>query len=298
MRKTICTGMKKTVLRFRTVVLSDVHLGAPDCQVDKVNHFIKHIHCRKLILNGDIIDCWSLKRKGGWDRRHTRFIRLILKMLEKRKHFEVIYLRGNHDDLIAQFLPIHFDNFRMQEEYIHHTESGDYLCVHGDVFDSVTQHTRFIAVAGDIGYQTLLKINRHYNRWRKWRGKEYFSLSKAIKAKVKSAVSYISRFEDQVVHMTHKRGCKGFICGHIHTPDNKYLQDVHYLNSGDWVESNTALVEHLDGTWEVLDYDLFVELLEEKTKLNLSEEEEFSDMDWAQEEEEVTHFPESLSRSV
>jgi UDP-2,3-diacylglucosamine pyrophosphatase LpxH len=278
--------MKKTVLKFRTVVLSDIHLGAPDCQVDKVNDFIKHVHCKKLILNGDIIDCWSLRRKGGWNRQHTRFIRLVLKMTEKRKNFEVIYLRGNHDDLIAQFLPIHFDNFRIQEEYILESENGNYLCVHGDVFDSVTQNTRFIAIAGDIGYQTLLRINRYYNRWRRWRGKEYFSLSKAIKAKVKSAVNYISRFEDQVVNMTHKRNCKGFICGHIHTPDNKMLEDVHYLNSGDWVESNTALVENLDGTWEILEYETFRERLENKMRQEEYEKDE-SDLVPIEDDEEL-----------
>ncbi len=255
--------MKKTVLRYKTIILSDVHLGAPDCKVDRINHFLKHTYSPKLILNGDIIDGWSLKRQGGWNQKHTRFVRLVLKKMEK-KGTEVIYLRGNHDDIIEKFLPLTFDKLKIVNEYIHDTENGRYLVVHGDVFDAVTQNSKLIAVAGDIGYQTLLKLNRHYNRYRSWRGKEYFSLSKAIKARVKQAVSYISRFEDQVEIMAQKRGCKGFICGHIHTPDNKHIGDVHYLNSGDWVESDTAIVEHENGEFEVLSYEKFCANLEEE----------------------------------
>lgn len=248
---------KKAVLTFRTIVLSDVHLGAPDCQIDKVNDFLKHTHCDKLILNGDIIDGWSLGRQGGWTTRHTRFIRLVLKKIEKRK-IEVIYLRGNHDEILDRFLPLAFDRLSIVDKYIHDGIMGPYLVVHGDVFDAVTQNSKLIAVVGDIGYQSLLKFNRLYNRFRAWRGKEYFSLSKAIKAKTKTIVNYISRFEAQVEAMTLKEGCTGFICGHIHTPDDKKIGSVHYLNSGDWVESNTALVEHFDGRWEIIEYDEFL----------------------------------------
>ncbi len=244
------------MLRFKTVIISDVHLGAPDCQVDKVNHFLKHSECDRLILNGDIIDGWSLGRRGGWQRKHTRFIRLVLKKIDKRKT-EVIYLRGNHDDILDRFLPMHFGGLKIVDRFIHETPEGRYLVIHGDAFDTVTQNSKLIAVAGDIGYQSLLRINRLYNRYRAWRGKEYFSLSKAIKARTKSVVNYISRFEDQVEEFARRYNCIGFICGHIHTPDNKYIGNVHYLNSGDWVESNTALVEHLNGQWEVLPYEKF-----------------------------------------
>ncbi|MCC5838932.1 MAG: UDP-2,3-diacylglucosamine diphosphatase [Opitutales bacterium] len=246
----------KPALRCRTLILSDVHLGAPDCQIDKVNYVLKHTKCSKIILNGDIIDGWSLGRRGGWTREHTRFIRLILKRIEK-KGTEVIYLRGNHDDILDRFLPLTFGGLRIVDKHIHQTPHGPYLVVHGDVFDAVTQNSKLIAVAGDIGYQTLLKINRLYNRYRRWRGKEYFSLSKAIKAKTKTVVSYISRFEEQAKLLTRKEGCVGFITGHIHTPDDKMIGDVHYLNSGDWVESNTALIEHLDGRFEVIAYEDF-----------------------------------------
>lgn len=250
----------KPVLRFRTVILSDVHLGAPDCQIDKVNHFLKHSECEKLILNGDIIDGWSLGRRGGWSTAHTRFIRLILKKIEKRGT-RVIYLRGNHDDILDRFLPMKFGGLSIVDRYIHESDSGKFLVIHGDAFDAVTQHSKLIAVAGDIGYQSLLKFNRLYNRFRTWRGKEYFSLSKAIKARTKYVVNYISRFEDQIVAFTRRHQCTGFICGHIHTPEDKMIGDIRYLNSGDWVESNTALVEHYDGRFEVLPYDTFLERL-------------------------------------
>ncbi|MDP0498602.1 MAG: UDP-2,3-diacylglucosamine diphosphatase [Verrucomicrobiota bacterium JB022] len=258
---------KKAVLTFKTIVISDVHLGAPDCQVDKVNFFLKHTHSEKLILNGDIIDGWSLARQGGWTKKHTRFIRLVLKKMEK-KNVHVIYLRGNHDDILDRFLPLEFGRMEVTDRHIHESASGRYLVVHGDVFDAITQNSKLIAVLGDIGYQTLLKVNRVYNKYRAWRGKGYFSLSKAIKARTKKVVNYISRFEDNVEEFTLKHDCSGFICGHIHTPADKMVGEVHYLNSGDWVESNTALVEHFDNRWEILTYeDFVVRLAEEERRL-------------------------------
>jgi UDP-2,3-diacylglucosamine pyrophosphatase LpxH len=255
--------MKKTALKFRTIIMSDVHLGAPDCQVDKANYFLKHTHCDRLILNGDIIDGWSLRRSGTWQRNHTRFVRLVLKKMEK-KGTEVIYIRGNHDDLLAKVLPIAFDNLSIVEDFVHTAADGKrYICLHGDAFDAVTQNSKLLAVLGDIGYQGLLRLNRYYNRYRRWRGKEQYSLSKAIKARVKSAVNYISRFEESVVKFARKRDCEGFICGHIHTPADKMIDGVRYLNSGDWMESCTAIVEHFDGRMEVIDFDTFMDLLAE-----------------------------------
>ncbi len=251
----------KRVLRFKTIFLSDVHLGAPDCQAAKVNHFLKHTECERLVLNGDIIDGWSLGRRGGWDRRHTRFVRLVLKKIEKRQT-DVIYLRGNHDDILDRFLPLHFGRLKVVDRYIHESPRGRYLVIHGDAFDAVTQNSKLIAVLGDIGYQSLLKLNRLYNRYRASRGKGYFSLSKAIKARSKRVVNYISRFENQVESFSARYNCSGFICGHIHTPEDKFIGKVHYLNSGDWVESNTALVEHLDGRFEILPYETFCQRLD------------------------------------
>ncbi|MEO0511028.1 MAG: UDP-2,3-diacylglucosamine diphosphatase [Verrucomicrobiota bacterium] len=258
--------MKKTTLSYKTIFISDVHLGTLDCKIEEVNHFLKHTHCEKLVLNGDIIDGWSLARKGGWTDKHTRFIRLVLKKVEKRDT-EVIYLRGNHDDILSRFLPLFFGKLKVVNEHIHESPKGNYLVVHGDGFDAVTINHKWLAVLGDIGYQTLLKINRAYNHYRSWRGKGYFSLSKAIKAKVKTAVSFVGKYEDQLQNFARKRECSGIICGHIHTPDDKQIGDIHYLNSGDWVESLTAIVEYEDGRFEIISYKDFCQRLEEKVRL-------------------------------
>ena len=248
----------KRFLRARTVIISDMHLGTHDSKADEVSHFLRHVRCEKLILNGDIIDGWQLTRRGGhWTHAHTRVIRIILKMLEKRGT-EIIYLRGNHDDIIGRFLPFEFEGLRVVEDYVHEGVLGRYLVLHGDVFDTVTNKIAWLSHLGDWGYNMLLRINRAYNRWRAWRGQEYWSLSQAIKARIKSAVSYISKFETRVADFARERGCQGVMCGHIHTPADRMIGGVHYLNSGDWVESLTALVEHLDGTYQLISYPEFL----------------------------------------
>lgn len=244
-------------LRARTIILSDVHLGTPESKVREVNHFLRHIRCEKLILNGDIIDGWHLQRGGRWTKAHTRFVRLVLKMVEK-KDTQVIYVRGNHDDVLDRFVPVVFDNLHFLEDHIHESPSGRYLVLHGDVFDSVTRNFVFLSHLGDRGYQLLLKINRLYNAWRAWRGKPYWSLSKAIKARVKNAVNHVSDFEGHIADLARRRGCVGVICGHIHTPADKQLGGIHYLNSGDWVESMTAIVEDFDGRFQLLDFSAFL----------------------------------------
>ena len=300
--------MKKSTLKFRTIFLSDIHLGTQDCKIDEVNHFLKFTHSDKLILNGDIIDGWSLSRKGGWTKQHTRCIRLILKKLEKRDT-DVIYTRGNHDDILTKFLPLQLDNLQIVESHIHHGTEGDYLVVHGDGFDSITTNHKWLAVVGDVGYQTLLGVNRLYNKYRAWRGKEYYSLSKAIKARVKSAVNFVGKYEEQLQQLAQKHNCRGIICGHIHTPANKQVGDVHYLNSGDWVESLTALVEHYDGSFEILTFKEFerrrVELSQKlkRAKGEMIEPEIEEELEPIEEDEEmeiaktIPHVQESLKNS-
>ncbi len=244
-------------LKVKTVILSDVHLGTFDCKAREVNHFLKYTRCEKLILNGDIIDGWRLRKGNYWPLAHTRFIRLVLKKLEK-KNTEVIYLRGNHDDVLGKFLPLNFENLRIVEDHVHKTPRGNYLVLHGDVFDTVTKNFVFLAYIGDWGYRLLMRFNRLYNRWRAWRGQEYYSLSKAVKARVKQAVNHVSNFEDHIADLARSRNCIGVMCGHIHTAADKMLGDVHYLNSGDWVESLTGIVEDFDGNFRVIDFKDFV----------------------------------------
>jgi UDP-2,3-diacylglucosamine pyrophosphatase LpxH len=249
--------MEKQHLHLRTVVLSDVHLGTPDCKVRELNHFLRNVRCEKLILNGDIIDGWQLRRASHWTKAHTRFVRIVLKMLEKRDT-RIIYIRGNHDDVLASFLPLEFENLQIVEDHIHEGLRGRYFVLHGDVFDTITSSFAFLSHLGDWGYHVLLKLNRAYNVWRALRGKEYWSLSKAIKARVKSAVSHISKFEQHIAQLAHEHDCVGVMCGHIHTPADKLIGGVHYLNSGDWIESLTAIVEHYDGRFELVDYVSFL----------------------------------------
>lgn len=256
---------------YHSIFLSDIHLGTRDCKAEEVISFLKATTCRKLILNGDIIDGWALRGGGRWLPSHTKFVRTVLKKMEKQGT-EVIYLRGNHDDILERFLPVFFGGLSIVDEYVHETPKGDYLVVHGDGFDSVTTSHRWVAVVGAKGYELLLGINRLYNRWRAFRGKEYFSLSKTIKSKVKSAVSFVGRYEDQLKELAAVRGCTGIICGHIHTPADKRLENgVHYLNSGDWVESLTAIVEKTPGEFDLIHYQDF--MLREDTDNLLRERE-------------------------
>jgi UDP-2,3-diacylglucosamine pyrophosphatase LpxH len=260
--------MKKAKLKFDTIILSDVHLGAPGCRIDEVNDFLKHTRCRTLILNGDIIDTWQLAGSGVWTKKHTKFLRIILKKIQKH-NTRVIYLRGNHDDILKQFIPMNFAGIQLAETYVHSTPQGDYLVLHGDIFDSITTHMRWLAHIGDFGYNLLLKANRFYNYYRAWRGKDYFSLSAYVKARVKTAVSFISSFEDVLVDVAKSRGYRGVICGHIHTAADKTIEGVHYLNSGDWVESLTALVQDKTGRIRVIDYKEFRQLQDAKTMQKL-----------------------------
>ncbi len=256
---------KRPKYHCRTVFLSDIHLGTPDSKAKEVVEFLKHLRCEKLVLNGDIIDGWALRRGGKWSNRHSRVIRKILKMME---HYgtEVIYLRGNHDDILERFLPLAFGKLKFTKEHIHMTKTGKrYLIVHGDGFDSVSTNHKWVASLGAVAYDFLLQVNRFYNVWRAWRGKEYFSLSKRVKAKVKSAVSFIDRYEQLLQDLARHKKCDGIICGHIHTPEDKQVGEIHYLNSGDWVESLTAIIEHHDGRMELVQHDHFIQTLRENS---------------------------------
>jgi UDP-2,3-diacylglucosamine pyrophosphatase LpxH len=239
-------------VHFRTLVLSDLHLGTRDAQAMALLDILRSVRCDKLILNGDIIDLWSLQRRNHWAPAHTAVVRRILKMAE-RHGTRIVYLRGNHDDFIGRLLPLAIGRMELAEEHVHVAADGSrFLCIHGDAFDAVTTRFRWLAVLGDISYQFLLGLNRVYNLLRRWRGKEYFSFSQAVKGRVKSAVSFISDFEQHLRSLAVRRGCDGVICGHIHKAEDRLIGRIRYLNSGDWVESLTALVEEADGAMRVV----------------------------------------------
>ena len=244
----------KTEKQYKTVIISDVHLGSEGSKAKEVTAFLKSITCEKLILNGDIIDGWQLKKGGSWKKKHTAFFRTILKMIENYDT-KVVYLRGNHDDFLDQIIPFAFGkSFSIQRDCIISSGKKHFLITHGDIFDSVTSHFKWLAYLGDIGYTFLLAINKLYNQYRAWRGLSYYSFSQMIKQKVKDAVNYVSDFEEKLVELAKANNCEGIICGHIHKPDIRQIENITYMNSGDWVESMTALVEDYEGNWELFHY--------------------------------------------
>jgi len=250
-----------TLNYYPTIVISDVHLGTEHSKTRQLADFLRTVNCDTLILNGDIIDGWNLQKggKGKWKKEHTDFFKIIMKMMENH-NTKVIYVRGNHDDFIDLLAPFSFANFSIVKDYTHEKNGKRYYVVHGDIFDSVTSKMVWLAKLGDAGYTFLLWLNRIYNLYRTKKGLPYYSLSQSIKQKVKSAVSYISDFENELVLLARARHADGIICGHIHQPANSMIDGIHYLNSGDWVESMSALLEHVDGTWEVYMHNNSVEL--------------------------------------
>lgn len=252
---------------YKTVILSDIHLGTPHSKAKEVCTFLESIKCRKLILNGDIIDGWYLQKKNGkkntWKKKHTFFFKIIIKMME-RDGTNVIYIRGNHDDFLDMIAPFRFANIRVLNFYILKSNDKRYYVTHGDIFDSITTGLRWLAKIGDVGYSILLRLNKIINKRRLRKGLPYYSLSQIIKKQVKQAVSYVSDYENELVRLAKSKKMDGVICGHIHQPANDMIQGIHYLNSGDWVESLTALTEDHEGNWEIYYFD--------KNLINLEEE--------------------------
>jgi UDP-2,3-diacylglucosamine pyrophosphatase LpxH len=239
---------------FKTIVISDVHLGTRGAKAKEVARFLKQYSCENLILNGDIIDGWQLKKSGSWKRKHTRFFNRVLKMIEQ-ENTKVFYLRGNHDDFLDQILPLQIGNLSILNDMVYESHGKKYFITHGDIFDSVTTNFRWIAHLGDIGYTFLLWLNRQVNYHRRKKGLPYFSLSQYVKGKVKSAVSYIDQYEEELAKMAKAKGCDGIICGHIHKAENRVIDGVVYLNSGDWVETMSALAEDHEGNWQLIYYN-------------------------------------------
>ena len=262
---------------YRTIVLSDIHLGTSGSKALEATNFIRENRCERLILNGDIIDGWQLKKYGQWKKKHTAFIRAILKIIEK-SDTKVYYLRGNHDDFLDQFLPFNVGpNFKIIKEMVIHSGDNKFYVTHGDVFDLVTKKAKWLAHIGDAGYTFLLWLNKQYNHYRTNQGKPYYSLSQKVKNSIKMAVNFVSDFEEQLSEMAKSKDCNGIICGHIHQPTIKNINNIVYMNSGDWVENKTALVEDFNGNWEII-YDAS-HLNEQNTFETIQEEIEFEEID-------------------
>ncbi|MDF2605464.1 UDP-2,3-diacylglucosamine diphosphatase [Sphingomonas sp.] len=237
--------------RYRTIWISDVHLGTRGCNAGMLIDFLDHVDSDTMYLVGDIVDGWRLRRKFYWPAAHSDVVWRLLKRAGRGTR--MIFIPGNHDEAFRQFCGLDFGGIAIRRNAIHVTADGRRLLVlHGDEFDAITLAHRWLAHVGDTAYSLLMLANRAVNAFRRRFGLPYWSLSKHAKARVKNAVAFISRFEEIVAEAAGARGVDGVVCGHIHTAEMRTIGDIAYFNDGDWVESATALVEHADGRMEIV----------------------------------------------
>jgi UDP-2,3-diacylglucosamine pyrophosphatase LpxH len=239
------------VLRFRSIWISDIHLGTRGCQAEALLDFLRYTESDFLYLVGDIIDGWHLRKRWYWPQEHND---VVQKILRRAKHgTQVFFVAGNHDEFARDFIGLHFGGVFVTNEVIHETLQGKKLLIlHGDQFDAVMSYAKWLAHLGDKAYDFALWLNRIFNFMRKMFGLNYWSLSAWLKHKVKNAVEHISAFENFIAESAHRHQADGVVCGHIHHAEIRSIGDVLYCNDGDWVESCTALVEHLDGRLSII----------------------------------------------
>lgn len=237
--------------RYRTIWISDIHLGTKGCNAHMLIDFLDSVDSETMYLVGDIIDGWRMKKKFYWPDEHNDVVWRILK--RAKRGTRIVYIPGNHDEMFRQFTGLHFGGVEILRKAVHETADGRRLLVlHGDEFDAIMLSHRWLAYLGDVAYEVMMGLNRWVNAIRRRFGMPYWSLSKHAKHKVKNAVSFISKFEEVVADAAGRRGVDGVVCGHIHTAEIRDIEGVEYYNDGDWVEGCTALVEHFDGRMEVL----------------------------------------------
>ena len=261
---------------YRAIWISDVHLGTPGCQAKFLLDFLKHNESDTLYLVGDIIDGWRLKKSIYWPQSHNDVVQKILR--KARKGTEVVYVPGNHDESVRQFLGLSFGEIKVVPEAIHTTADGRKLWItHGDLFDGVMQYAKWLAYVGDNLYSLILYFNRYLNLLRIRMVMQYWSLSQYLKHQVKNAVSYIADFEMIMAREARLRGCQGVVCGHIHKAEIRMIDNLLYCNDGDWVESLTALVETHEGELKIVhwprildDKPVIEEVMVEQISLSIS----------------------------
>lgn len=244
----------------RSIFISDLHLGTRACQADSLLAFLREYPSSHLFLVGDIIDFWSMSRGIHWSPAQNT---VIQKVLKRARHGEtVVFVPGNHDEALRDYCETAFGDIRVEREYVHETVDGRrFLLIHGDDFDQVTRHHRWVAVLGDVAYNLLVRINGWLSRLRRLLGiPGYWSLAGYAKRRVKTALQFIFDFEDSVIHHVRERGLDGVICGHIHWAALKEVEGLTYANCGDWVDSCTAIVEHLDGRLEKVEWSTLCRL--------------------------------------
>lgn len=244
-------AISRTSFRYRSIWISDIHLGTRGCNAEMLLNFLRRTESEYLYLVGDIFDLWRLKKTWYWRQAHNDVVQKLLR--KARKGTRVIYIPGNHDEHFRDFARHRFGRVVVLKEAFHTTADGRrFLVIHGDQFDGVVKYARWLAILGDTAYNSVLKVNTGFNIIRRKLGFSYWSLSAYLKHKVKNAVEYISNYEHAVVAEARRRRADGVICGHIHTAEIRTIDGIVYCNDGDWVESCTALVEHDDGRLEIL----------------------------------------------
>ena len=247
--------MKRRVTKVRAIFISDIHLGARACQAEHLLDFLAAYDCAQLYLVGDIVDFWAMQRRGVyWSEAQNTVVQKLLK--RARHDVEITFIPGNHDEAAREHTGTSFGDIRVERDCIHTGADGRrYLLIHGDEFDQVAKHHRWIAILGDHAYAFLVRLNM----WLSWLRRTlhipgYWSLSGYAKRKVKEAVGFIFGFEEAVVRHARERGVQGVICGHIHAATIRDADGVTYINCGDWVDSCTAIVEHPDGRMELVEW--------------------------------------------
>lgn len=239
------------VKKVRALFLSDVHLGMKTIRVGQLIDFLRSHDAETIYLVGDIIDGWRLQKKWRWTEEYNQVVELLL--AKAAAGTRIIYLPGNHDELVRSYLGTYFGEIEFVDRTVHVTADGKtYLVIHGDQFDVVVKHAKWLAHVGDSAYNFALRTNGVINWVRRKLGKEYWSLSAWAKEKVKGAVSVIGRFEEALTSEAKNSGVDGVICGHIHLADMHERFGIHYINTGDWVESCTAIAEGFDGEFELI----------------------------------------------
>ncbi len=240
-----------TERRVRALFLSDVHLGTKGCQAERLLDFLRWHDAEKIYLVGDIVDGWQLKSTWRWSQAQNDVVQKLLR--KARKGASIVYVPGNHDEFLRDYYGTHFGGIEVAETAMHRGVDGrDYLVIHGDLFDVVIKHMRWLALLGSHAYDLAIAINTTFNRVRRMLGLPYWSLSRWAKLKVKNAVNFIGEFEQTLAHEAKRRGADGVICGHIHHSAIRDCEGIRYINCGDWVESCTAVVENFDGSFEII----------------------------------------------
>lgn len=250
------SSYQSSVQKVRTAWISDIHLGTRGANAGALLDFLRDYDSEVLYVVGDLIDIWQLRRGIYWPQQHNDIIQKILR--KARKGTRVVYIPGNHDEMVAQFVGL-YGNIVVENQVIHETADGRrILVIHGHELDTVVQNIKWLAVLGDVGYQFLLSLNPLINFFRRRFGLGYWSLSAYAKKRVKDAVSFIGRFEEEVVRYAANHKVDAVLCGHIHSAAIRKIGATTYYNCGDWVESCTALIERLDGEIELIKYDPLV----------------------------------------